>query len=86
MEYEGKHTEKSQRWRQAHTAGNQRLPESIVVRGSRWMRDSSYKAQMVEFERCIGPWVEETFASILVRRFADERDFTDNRLEFLLSP
>jgi len=34
---------------------------------------------MIEFERCIGPWVEETFAGILiVRGFADEGVCTDN--------
>jgi len=34
---------------------------------------------MVEAECCIGPWVEETFAGILIiRGFADERDFTDD--------
>lgn len=40
---------------------------------------------MVKFKRCIGPWVEETFTGILIRGFADERDFTDNGLGLLLS-
>jgi len=53
--------------------------EVCLVRGRHRARDSSYKTQMVEAECCIGPWVEETFAGILiVRGFADERDFTDD--------
>ena len=43
MEREGKHTEKTRRWRQAHTAGDQKLPEGIAVRGRHWTRDGSYK-------------------------------------------
>lgn len=53
----------------------------MTVRGRPGAKGGPYKTQMVEFKRRIRPWVEETFAAILViRGVADERNFSDNRL------
>ena len=50
-----------------------------TVRGRPGARDSPYKTQMVKFERCIGPWVEETLATtLIIRGAADKCDFTDS--------
>ena len=74
----GRRTEKTQRCYQARAVASQKLPVSTPVRGIPEAGDISYKAQMVEFECCVGPWIKETFAGILaIGGAADEGDFTD---------
>lgn len=77
--FEVKLTGRAQRHRQAREVVDRKLPVGKLVRGRPEAVEVSYKSQMVEFERCVGPWVEETFAGVLiVRGIAYERDFTDN--------